>query len=54
MLPPPPIVHGVLDLGGAGRVIGVFRDAARAERIVERDPAYYKITTLPRERLYNT
>jgi hypothetical protein len=40
-------VHVVYDLGGAGRVVGVFRDAARAARVVALNPAYYKLTSLP-------
>jgi len=47
MLRRSPIVHVVYDLGGAGRVVGVFLDAARAERVVAINPAYYKRTSLP-------
>lgn len=37
-------VFVVYDLGGAGRVVGVFRDGARAQRIVAINPAYYRLT----------
>lgn len=37
-------VFVVYDLGGAGRVVGVFRDGVRAQRIVAINPAYYRVT----------
>lgn len=37
-------VYVVYDLGGAGRVVGVFRSAARANRVVSVNPAYYRVT----------
>ena len=37
-------VHVVYDLGGAGRVVGVFRSAYRANRVVAVNPAYYRST----------
>lgn len=38
-------VYVVYDLGGAGRVVGVFRSAYRANRIVAINPAYYRVTS---------
>lgn len=37
-------VYVVYDMGGAGRVVGVFRSANRANRIVAINPAYYRTT----------
>jgi predicted RNA methylase len=37
-------VSVVYDLGGAGRVVGVFRSAYRANRVVAINPAYYRVT----------
>ena len=37
-------VYVVYDLKGAGRVVGVFRHAERARRVVAINPAYYKLT----------
>ena len=37
-------VFVVYDVGGAGRVVGVFRSAYRANRIVAVNPAYYRVT----------
>ena len=37
-------VFVVYDLSGAGRVVGVFRSAYRANRIVSVNPAYYRVT----------
>lgn len=37
-------VYIVYDLKGAGRVVGVFRNAQRARRVVAINPAYYKLT----------
>ena len=37
-------VFVVYDLGGAGRVVGVFRSAYRANRIVAINPGYYRST----------
>lgn len=48
-MPPPPRqssnVFVVYDVGGAGRVVGVFRSARRAEAIVAVNPAYYRSTS---------
>jgi len=37
-------VYVVYDVGGAGRVVGVFRSANRANRVVSVNPAYYRAT----------
>lgn len=36
-------LFAVLDVSGAGRVLGVFEDRARAQQLVERYPHYYKL-----------
>ncbi|MBV8197834.1 MAG: hypothetical protein JO263_06850 [Candidatus Eremiobacteraeota bacterium] len=36
-------VHVVYDLGGAGRLVGVFTDREHAEKIVAVNPAYYRV-----------
>jgi len=38
------VVHVVYDLSGAGRVVGVFRSAYRANRVVAVNPNYYRVT----------
>jgi hypothetical protein len=37
-------VNVVYDLGGAGRVAGVFRSSSRADKVVAVNPAYYRST----------
>jgi hypothetical protein len=37
-------VYVVYDVGGAGRLVGVFRSAYRANRIIAVNPAYYRLT----------
>jgi hypothetical protein len=39
-----PPLFVVYDTGGAGRLVGVFDDAARAEAIVHANPAYFRLT----------
>ena len=40
------MVHIVVDTKGAGRIVGVFDDAARAERIRQVDPSYFRVVPL--------
>jgi hypothetical protein len=39
-----PPLFVVYDTGGAGRLVGVFDDAARADAIVRANPAYFRLT----------
>ncbi len=40
------MVHIVVDTKGAGRIVGVFDDAERAERIHQVDPSYFRVVPL--------
>jgi hypothetical protein len=42
--PPATRLSVVYDTGGAGRVVGVFDDDARARAVVSANPAYYRLT----------
>lgn len=44
---PKPVVHVVLDLSGAGRVVGVFDTEAAAEKVKAVNPAYYRRFAAP-------
>jgi len=44
---PKPVVHVVLDLSGAGRVVGVFDSEGAAEKVKAVNPAYYRRFAAP-------
>ncbi len=38
--------HVVVDTKGAGRIVGVFADPERAQRIYEIDPNYFRVVSI--------
>jgi len=40
------MVYVVVDTKGAGRIVGVFGDAARAARVLAIDPNYFRLVEL--------
>jgi hypothetical protein len=43
-------VYVVVDMKGAGRIVGVFGDSRRAEEVQSVNPSYYKVVpTIPNE-----
>jgi hypothetical protein len=40
----PERLYVVYDTGGAGRLVGVFDDAARANAVIAANPAYFRLT----------
>ena len=48
---PQPTVYVVLDLSGAGRVVGAFDSVAAAEQVKAVNPAYYRCYPAPLNRI---